>query len=241
MDNLQNEAFEVLSGSGLNFRTEFSDALLKFDQVGLRIFLEYEKKAIRKFVEMWIEQQAESLREQMRKAVLAKGIEKFVSHAKRTFTDFALSFQKLEKSLAQMRKSRGGVGFQKNVLLILHHLGIPAETPTGSGSQQLRRIDIIIPDMQTALRWPDRAIFLTCKRTLRERWKQEVPQAMPNARFFLLTLDPSLPVHKANEIKDRGLIAFVPDQLKRLPELQGMDWIRPLNSLIGEIISYGKH
>lgn len=101
--------------------------------------------------------------------------------------------------------------------------------PTGEAKEKLRRIDIVIPSIQIALKTPDRAIFLTCKRTLRERWRQEVPQASPNQRIYLLTIDEELSGNKAEETNQQGLITFVRDELKQSKDLRGLSWVRKLS------------
>jgi len=56
---------------------------------------------------------------------------------------------------------------------------------------------------------PDKAYFLSCKRTLRERWKQTIPERKPSWRVFLLTQDEDLPEDKAEEIDELGMIVYV--------------------------------
>ena len=84
------------------------------------------------------------------------------------------------------------------------------------------------------MRTPDKAIFLTCKRTLRERWKQEVPSAGPNRRVYLITIDEELSGSKAREINEKGLIAFVRDELKE-SKFKNFHWIRKLSDLPREV------
>jgi len=141
----------------------------------------------------------------------------------------------LEKDLGNMRKARGGRTFEKLVLKLLQALGIEGETPQGEAREKLGRIDIVIPSVNVALETPDRAFFLACKRTLRERWKQEVPIAQPNQRVYLITIDEELPERKAKEIKEKGLIAFVRDDLKEQEHLIGKPWIRKLSDLPKEL------
>jgi len=138
-----------------------------------------------------------------------------------------------------MRKARGGGTFEKLVKKMLIAMGIPVERPKGKSSRGLRRIDLVIPSVKVALDTPDRAIFLTLKRTLRERWKQEIPQVGVNQRVYLLTIDEDLSESKAREIHEKGLIAFVRDEIKQRGELRGMSWIRSLSSLPEELRAYG--
>lgn len=134
-----------------------------------------------------------------------------------------------------MRKARGGKTFEKVILKLLKFIDIKGDIPSGIAKEKLRRIDIVVPSINVALRTPDRAIFLTCKRTLRERWKQEVPQARLNQRIYLLTIDDDLSESKAEEINEKGLIAFVQDKLKQKEHLKDKAWIRRLSDLPNEL------
>jgi len=87
-------------------------------------------------------------------------------------------------------------------------INIPCERPRDQEAQRnLERIDLVSPDVKTALKEPERAIFLTLKRTLRERWKQEVPAAQ-GRRCWLLTIDLDISEAKADDIHRKGLEAF---------------------------------
>ena len=41
---------------------------------------------------------------------------------------------------------------------------------------------------------------------------------------------------KADEINEKGLIAFVPDELKQKQDIKGKAWIRRLSDLPGELL-----
>lgn len=171
----------------------------------------------------------------MRGLVEEKGWEAFVQKASELFSDFALLVQALEKDIGNMRKARGGRTFEKLVWKLLQLLDIEGEIPGGKARERLMRIDIVIPSVNVALETPDRAFFIACKRTLRERWRQEVPSAQPNRRVYLITIDERLPESKANEIKDKGLIIFVRDELKAEEHLVDKPWVRKLSDLPGEL------
>jgi len=100
---------------------------------------------------------------------------------------------------------------------LLNFIGVKCEMPKGKIKEKLKRIDIVIPSEELAIKKPDRAIFITCKRTLRERWKQEVPAARPNRRrrIYLITIDEELSENKVKEIVGKGLIVFVRDEIKK--------------------------
>lgn len=143
--------------------------------------------------------------------------------------------QGLEKDLGNMRKARGGKTFEKILSRLLGLIEIEAVSPKGEAKKRLKRIDLVIPSIETALNTPDRAIFLTCKRTLRERWKQEVPQVGTNQRVYLLTIDDDLSESKAKEIEEKGLIAFVKDEIKEREGLRDKPWIRKFSDFPKEL------
>ncbi len=160
-----------------------------------------------------------------------------LNEASKLFAEFGYLVQVLEKDLGNMRKARGGKTFEKAISILLNFIDIPAEIPHGEAKENLKRIDMVIPNISVALNTPDKAFFLTCKRTLRERWKQEVPQARLNQRIYLLTIDNELSKRKANEINEKGLIAFIRDELAESADLKELPWIRRLSDLPKELIT----
>jgi len=139
--------------------------------------------------------------------------------------------RELEFKAGQMRKARGGASFQKIIQRLLTLAGIPCEEPHTETKRLLRRIDLVCPSGEVAKNTPDKAIFLAVKRTLRERWKQAVPEQMKGARLYLVTMNGECPEGKAKEIKEAGMVAYVPDELKEKNHLQEKSWIRSLSSL----------
>ncbi len=206
-----------------------------FDAKATEIFREYERKALWKLAQSWLNTQKDEVKKKLKKTLDQKDWDKFVEKASQVFVEFGVLVQSLEKDLGNMRKARGGKTFEKVVLKLLKFINIKGEIPLGKAREELRRIDIVIPSIEIATETPDRAIFLTCKRTLRERWKQEVPQARLNQRIYLLTIDEDLSESKANEINQKGLIAFVRDEITKGQALQKMPWIRKLSDLPNEL------
>lgn len=139
--------------------------------------------------------------------------------------------RKLEFRAGQMRKARGGASFQKIVQKLLTLAGIPCEEPSKETKRILRRIDLVSPSAEVAKKTPDKAIFLAVKRTLRERWKQVVPEQMKGARLYLVTINGECSAEKAKEIKEAGMVAYVPSSLKKQSHLQRKSWVRPLSDL----------
>jgi len=213
----------------------FGKVLVAFDTKATEIFKTYEKKALLKLAKSWLELQKGEVRKRFEEIIAQKGWDKFIEKASQVFVEFGILVQELEKDLGNMRKARGGKTFEKTILILLEFINVKAEIPTGKEREALGRIDIVIPSIEIAKKTPDRAIFLTCKRTLRERWKQEVPQARLNQRIYLLTIDESLSESKAKEINQKGLIAFVRDEIVETPPFNEMPWIRKLSDLPKEV------
>lgn len=235
LDFILEEAWRHLNLTKEEVESNFGEVLISIDKEATQLFRSYEKEAILKLAEYWLECQKGDIREKLEKIVFQKGWDDFIRDASRLFSDFGLLVQTLERDLGNMRKARGGKTFEKTILKLLNFIGIKGEFPKGEARERLRRIDIVIPSSEVALKTPDRAIFLTCKRTLRERWMQEVPQVRPNQRVYLLTIDEELSRDKANEINEKGLIVFVRDELKMREDLREVMWVRELRELPKEL------
>lgn len=240
-DFILKEAWDNMGFNKDFIKSNFSQALVSIDEKATEIFRAYEKKALLELAKRWLNNQKEDIKTKLKRIVSKKGWDAFIDEASQIFAEFGTLVQSLEKDLGNMRKARGGKAFEKSVVKLLDSIGISNAIPTGRESEILRRIDIVIPSVDIALKTPDRAIFLTCKRTLRERWKQEVPQARPNQRIYLLTIDEELSESKAREINDKGLIAFIRDELKSRENLKEMPWIRSLNDLPKELKGYASN
>jgi hypothetical protein len=109
--------------------------------------------------------------------------------------------------MGQKRKASAGSTFEKVIAYLLKILDIKCEKAKGS-IKKLNRMDIVIPDQSTALNYPDKAIFISCKRTLRERWKQVLPEQNRGWKMYLLTLDNNISENKAIEFHNHGLICI---------------------------------
>jgi len=216
-------------------KKNFGEILCDFDVEATKIFRDYESKVLIKLAKLWLNSQEIDIQKKLKEIVNEKGWNEFIEKASKVFVEFGILVQSLEKDLGNMRKARGGKTFEKVVLRLLNFIDINAEIPVGKAREDLKRIDIVIPSIEIAKKTPDRAIFLTCKRTLRERWKQEVPQARLNQRIYLITIDNDISESKAKEINEKGLIAFVRDDLVQNGPLKNLSWIRKLSDLPKEI------
>jgi len=218
--------------------TQFGEALRRVDEKATEIYLANERKALEFAAQDWLEQNRDrfsyelpGLFDLLRK----QGWDAFKERVTPLFVDFAELVQKLEKRLGNMRKARGGQTFELAVACLLQMVCVSCEKPKGDVQKQLRRIDLVVPDIQTALNNPRQAVFLTLKRTLRERWKQEVPTAQ-GRRCWLLTLDTDLSENKADEIAELGLeVVYVLSDVATNLQQSGKTWVRSLDNLPNDL------
>lgn len=209
-------------------KSNFSESVVQLERIAYEIYIEYEKKAFPHMIELWVNKNSDLIRD-LRKRL--NDID-FVKEVCRLFYPLAQTF---EFRAGQMRKARGGRTFQRIIEVLLRKMGVECEQPSKEGAKILKRIDLVIPNQQLALARPDQAFFLSCKRTLRERWKQTIPERKPSWRVFLLTIDDELPEDKAKEIDQLGIIAYVRDELKAQPHLLNKEWVRRLSDLPHDI------
>lgn len=235
LDLILEEAWNDLRITRQQAMRRFGQMLVRIDARATEIFKANERSVIHSLAEKWLREQGHDAQVRFRAIVSQRGWEAFVQEASIMFAEFGTLVQALEKDLGNMRKARGGKTFEKAIIRLLSRAGVSSESPTGAHKERLRRIDIVVPSIEMAINQPDRAVFLTCKRTLRERWKQEVPQARPNQRYYLVTIDTDISAGKGNEIADMGLIAFVPNELKQQPDLRRIACIRKLDDLPTEM------
>ncbi|MFZ8852434.1 type II restriction endonuclease [Fervidibacter sp.] len=233
VETILDNAWSALSLDEEFIRHYFGEALRQIDERAMEIYLKHERRAMKFAAQEWLEQRRKLLQREWDhlSALLQEDRwEAFKRKVVPMFMDFAQLVQRLEKDLGNMRKARGGLTFERAVEKLLSTIAIPYERPRGREAQKLERIDLVSPDVKTALNEPERAIFLTLKRTLRERWKQEVPAAQ-GRRCWLLTLDPDITETKADEIHEKGLEAFVPEEVAVRVRQKGKIWVRSLDEL----------
>jgi hypothetical protein len=205
----------------------FGQLLKDVESVASKIYKEYERRAFEKLVELW----TDNRREWISKILEERGGEGIKS----ILREFVNPLREMEFRAAQMRKARAGITFQHAVKVLLKLAGIPCEEPHEETKEILKRIDLVSPDAETAKEAPDKAIFIATKRTLKERWKQVVPEQMKGTRLYLVTLNGELSESKANEIGKAGMIIYVIDELKEKSHLKDKAWVRKLSNLPNDI------
>jgi len=206
---------------------DFEHLIREVESTAFNIYKEYETKAFEKLVDLWIGQKREWIT-MVLKEKGEKGIKEILSN-------FITLIREMEFRAGQMRKARGGKTFEHAVKILLNLAGVPCEEPHRETKNILKRIDLVSPDAETARLTPDKAIFIATKRTLRERWKQVVPEHMKGARLYLVTINGNITEEKAKEIKETGMVVYVASELKEKPYLKEKPWVRKLTDLPKDI------
>ena len=201
MEQIRRDSPEMLEPSFV--RSRFSDALEKVFSGTYETYKRYEKSAIDSFAE----------------EAFLSGWSSSVGRdeALEMFRTAVTEAIKMEKSLSQSRSSRAGSSFETIVQELLSIIGIPSERVTrGDKRSGLNRIDLVIPDRETAVTSPDRAHFLSLKTSLRERWREVVEEQTQGQRTHLLTIlqNEVLSNRVAQNIVDHGIFLYVPDRVK---------------------------
>lgn len=221
--SIQNEEPNLLNPEYI--KQHFSECAIALECKAFSIYLKNEENLFLSIIEEWVSQNGELLNNLYNKSPVPQDFSKQICK------HFYPMVQRMEFNASQTRKARGGKTFEHIVQYLLKSTGISCERPSGDARKILKRIDLVVPDQDRALKRPDEAYFLSCKRTLRERWKQTIPERKPSWRVFLITLDESLPEDKAKEIDALGMIVYVRDELKERTYLQRKEWVRKLSNL----------
>lgn len=205
----------------------FEKLIREVEAKAFAIYKEHERKAFETLIDLWFSQKKEWIRNVIRENGV-KGVRDILSA-------FVEPIRELEFRAGQMRKARGGKTFEQATKILLNLAGVPCEEPHKETRKILKRIDLVSPDAETARLTPDKSIFIATKRTLRERWKQVVPEHMKGARLYLVTINGNITEEKAKEIKETGMIIYVKSELKDKPYLKDKPWIRKLSELPRDI------
>jgi len=207
-------------------KNHFSDCAVLLERMAFNAYLAYERNMFSFAIDLWVSKNEKRINRLYQKSPST------VDFTKKICSGFYPIIQRLEFESGQKRKARGGRTFELVVQYLLDNIGVHCQRPKGSKPRKiLKRVDLVIPNQETAITRPDQALFLSCKRTLRERWKQTIPERKPSWRVFLLTMDEDLSENKAEEINNLGMIVYVRDSLKNKTHLAKKQWVRRLSDL----------
>jgi AcrR family transcriptional regulator len=227
IDSVQNETSDMLKPEYI--KQHFSECVIALERKAFNIYLKNEEDLFLSIIEEWVSQNEELIEKINRKSLSPTDFTKEVCKY------FYPIVQRMEFDSSQTRKARGGKTFEHIVEYLLRRIDVPCQKPSREARKILKRVDLVVPDQETAIKRPDNAFFLSCKRTLRERWKQAIPERKPSWRVFLLAIDENLPEDKATEIDVLGMIVYVRDELKDKSYLQKKEWVRRLSELPKDI------
>lgn len=114
-------------------------------------------------------------------------------------------------SVSQSRKQRGGKDFEYQIQRLLQLAEIPHEVQT-----RRERADFILPSAEVLAENRPRAVLISAKRTLRERWQEVVDElqkiSCPNT--YLATADEGFSHGVVVEIKKRNIYLVTWDHIK---------------------------
>lgn len=127
------------------------------------------------------------------------------------FSDAFFVLDRFCLSLTQSRRTRAGTAFETVVTTLFEALGYPyTSQPELSGSKP----DFVLPSVAHYEAYATDCLIFTCKRTLRERWRQVITEGLTGQAFFLATIDEKLSVAELERMKSRNVIVVVPATIK---------------------------
>lgn len=107
--------------------------------------------------------------------------------------------------LANTRRVRGGLTSEKILRKVLESIEIPCEK--GRVTVKGYRPDIVVPSNKALVQSPNKVAAIVVKRTLRERWAEDIGifSSFKNGMFVLLLPDPDFNESKAKDMVQRGM------------------------------------
>jgi len=229
VDTIVDLAIERLKERGVltpeRVKTNFSETLATLEKTAEIVYREYELKALEKLKKDCLEKLEPD-------TTLKEGF------------DYTFPLVKeFEFRAGQSRKTRGGHTFEKAVPLLLQKMLIQCEKPTGDdATRTFRQIDLIAPSVKSAKEKPEQAVYISVKRTLRERWKQVVDEKILGYVYLITnTTDKrDLTKSKIESIKKHKIILYVQDAVKNWSYLKDETFVRTLNDLLGDLERFKK-
>jgi hypothetical protein len=169
---------------------KFSYLVNEIEEEAEKIYRNYEIKAIEEYLK--------------NKSFLTKG----VINAIRAIVDNSLI-----TSIANTRRARAGSSAQLILIKTLRELGIKCEI--ARFEVEGYRPDIVVPSNDAFRKDPNNVFVIAVKRTLRERWAEDIDVfKFPNSAFVLIKPDTDFTEDKAEDMVRRGMKkSYIPDKL----------------------------
>lgn len=188
--------------------SNFASIIVEIESKAHKIYLEEEKKAVRNKL--------------IREGLSPKDAET----ASRVFIA-----EDLVTSISNTRRARGGSSSESILRQVLWASGIPCEK--GSIRVGGYRPDLAVPSNEVLKDTPQKGVAIAVKRTLRERWAEDIDVfKFPRGMFVLFLPDPDFNETKAEDMVSRGMkeiyindvlfdksVSFLSKEFKKLSEL----------------------
>lgn len=176
-------------------KSNFSELVSKVQVDAYNIYLTYEKQACGEVLGELIEDELQKTDIEMISTAVA---------------DRFFALDRFFLSLTQSRRTRAGKAFEAVVSALFDALGYPHTFQPIIGESQP---DYVLPSIEHYKNYATDCLIFTCKRTLRERWRQIVTEGMAGQAFFLATIDEKISVNELSRMKSRNVIVVVPNFL----------------------------
>lgn len=166
-------------------------------------FSEYINQIEKKAHEIYLEEE--------KKAIKSKLLKKFNSNSvlKQILEELADLIQKLSVIIANTRRARAGVSSEYILReALLRYAGIESEVIGKMKGKNSYYPDIAIPSQKELI------IALAVKRTLRERWREDISifKYYPNSAFVCISEDTDVSEKKLKDMEIEGIkVLFLPD------------------------------
>lgn len=215
-----------------------NDLLNEYSVLSLRELIE---KIGTSKVAVEIEKRADSIyRSEEKKALKSYLVDKGLSDNEATkVVDLILHEKNLTKEISNIRRARAGKTAEEILIEILKAHNIPCEK---GKSFEGYRPDVIVPSKHLLDVDIGKVIAIAVKRTLRERWAEDIDvfNKFPNGKFVLLTPDPDFNEEKAQDMVKRGMReVYIPDELyNQLPFIANYPQFKKLSTLPLEIKTF---
>ncbi len=197
---------------------DFGVALVNLERTAYGIYTEHEKKALDKLIDMHMSSVSDE------DTVTRETLRSVLTKVTPDIKDF-------EFRAGQSRKARGGSTWEKIGPALLDTMGVPSEKPTGKDARRFNQIDRIVPSVTVAKKKPEQAIYLSFKRTTRERWRVLVNEGRLGF-LYLVTQGKDITESKLKEMEARRIIAYVPQKIKEQSRVfHESNHVRPFNDL----------
>lgn len=210
--------FKQYKASSLNELVERninpSEIIVRLERKAHEIYLSEERRALREYL--------------IDKGISPSEADKIVN--------IIIQEQNLTKEISNIRRARAGITSELILIEVLRAHGIPCER----GKRKIKgyRPDIIVPSYKLLEEDMSKAVPIAIKRTLRERWAEDIDVfKFPHGKFVLLTPDPDFNEDKLKDMIKRGMKRiYIPDELyDESPFVQKYDQVRKLSALLVEL------